>query len=267
MKKLLVLGPLLTVAAHAEVIQGRIQAIHGNLVKMENGRVAFLDQSPETTLAKDDVVRITIDDRSSVISARKLLTPPGPLPALNALQPEDPTAPFVPTTIESPGTAQAIFDRSNARYKRTSECSDRAHVWAHDEFRATGTKSLKVFVFFTAGYINSVRFKWWFHVAPLYKVRDRQEIRELVMDYRYTDRPMSVKDWTDGFVFSRRACKVTSKFSDYDVNPQTEDCYLIFENMHYRLPAELQERELTGLQKLSTSDLEVRQSRRLAFDP
>jgi hypothetical protein len=266
MKKLLFLGFLLAMRSQAEVIQGRIHDIDRNLVKLENGRVAFLDKFDQVRLMKNDVVRITIDDRSSVISVRPLKFPLALVDPSAGLHSVEIITPFVPTIIDSMEQAQAIFERSNPYYKRLSECSDRAHVWAHEEFRATGTKSLKVFVFFTASYINSVRFKWWFHVAPLYKVRDRDEVRDLVMDYRYTDRPMSVKDWTDGFVYSKRPCKLTTKFSEYDVNPQTEDCYLILESMHYRLRNELHLRELSGRYKIQTSESELRMSRRFAFE-
>jgi hypothetical protein len=266
MKILLLLGTVLAAsAAPAEVIEGRIHAVEGNIVKFENGRVAFLDKKP-LRLRKNEHVRLTIDERSSIIAVRRTappsMSPEGPA----ALLEETARAPFEPTVVDGIARARDVFDRSNPYYKRISECSDRAHVWAHDEFKATGTKALKAFVFFTASYINSVRFKWWFHVAPLYKVREGGEVRDIVMDFRYTAGPQSVKDWTDNFVYTKRPCKVTTKFSEYDVNPQTENCYLIFESMHYRLPGEIHQQELAGRYKNQTSESELRMARRLAFE-
>ncbi len=269
MKKLLFLGPILAIAAQAEVIEGRIHAIQGSIVKLENGRVAFLDQIQQFHFKKSDAVRIKIDDRSSVITVHQLKGFKSSvdlmeMPTALYLQESDP--PFEPTVIDGLNQARLIFDRSNPFYKRVSECTDRAHVWAHDEYRTSGSKSLKAFVFFTASYINSVRFKWWFHVAPLYKVKVQDEVRDLVMDLRYTHRPMGLRDWTDEFVFTKRPCKVTTKFSEYDVNPQTEDCYLMIESMHYRIPDELHQRELTGRLRIQSSESELRMSRRFAFE-
>src|SRR5690606_15063954 len=110
-------------------------------------------------------------------------------------------------------------------------------------FKRSGTKSNKVFVLFTASYINRNKFKWWFHVAPLVEVNESGSIQSRVMDFRYTDRPLPIKEWTDVMVFSKRPCKVTTKFSEYDINPQTEDCYLMVESMYYRLPGDIYNQE------------------------
>jgi hypothetical protein len=126
---------------------------------------------------------------------------------------------------------------------------------------------MKAFIFFTASYINSVRFKWWFHVAPMYLVNNQGEIKNMVMDYRYTDRPLTIKEWTDKFVYTKRPCKITTRFSEYDVNPQTENCYLIFENMHYKIPAEINEKEMSGKMKTKTTNNELKASYRYAFQP
>jgi hypothetical protein len=235
MKKLIILA--LTMASTmlgAETIQSKIHAIENGIVKFENGRVAFLDKE-NFDISAQDYVRVELNEKSSLLAVQKL---PAPMNIKNmSLMLEDETTPpvaFEPTVVPSMEEARNIFNRSNPNYKRISECTDRAHVWAHDELKKSGTRSKKVFVLFTASYINSVRFKWWFHVAPLYTVNNGGQITELVMDFRYTDRPMTVKEWTDEFVYTKRECKVTTKFSEYDVNPQTENCYLMFESMHCR---------------------------------
>lgn len=258
MKKYLILGLALTTSMlHAETITSRIHSVEDGLIRFENGRVAFLD-SKEVDLAADEFVEVEVNDKSSLLSVKRMTPPMEPtLKSLN-LQPEETTPPvFEPTIVPSMEEAWNIFNRSNPNWKRISECTDRAHVWAHDEFKFSGTKSKKVFVFFTASYINSVRFKWWFHVAPLYSV-NAGGVKELVMDYRYTDRPMTVKEWTDQFVYTKRECKVTTKFSEYDVNPQTENCYLIYESMHYKLPGDIYEQETAGRYKSVTTESELK---------
>jgi hypothetical protein len=247
----------------AETIKSEVYSVGDGMIKFQNGRVAFLTNSGnEKTIKRSDHLIAEVDEESNLLGFKKIDRVS--LASNKNFQFEEPPL-FEPSVVEGSEEANHIFNRSNPFYKRISECSDRAHVWAHDEFKKTGTKSMKAFVFFTASYINSVRFKWWFHVAPMYRVKVGDEIKELVMDFRYTDRPMTVKEWTDHFVYTKRPCKVTTKFSEYDVNPQTENCYLIFESMHYKIPGEIHDQELSGRYKTETTENEVKASRRLAF--
>jgi hypothetical protein len=266
MRKYLLLSLILASSAlHAEIITSKIHSIEKGLLKFENGRVAYLD-SQSLDLQPDDYVSAEVNNRSSLLSITKL-------PSFDAftnasvfeVTPPPPPPPFEPTVVQGMDEAWNIFNRSNSNYKRVSECSDRAHVWAHNEFKHSGTKSEKVFVFFTESYIKSVRFKWWFHVAPLYTVNNNGNIQKLVMDYRFTDRPMTVKEWTDQFVYTKRSCKVTTKFSEYDNNPQTENCYVIYESMHYKIPLDIENEETLGLYKTSTSESELKASYSFAF--
>lgn len=246
----------------AEIIQDRIHSIEEGLIKFENGRVAF-QELMTSNLLSGDYIRAELNEQNTIINFERLNTARKTNHKyLKNLHPSF----FEPTTVPSMKEAMDIFHRSNPYSKRVSECTDRAHVWAHDEFKFSGTKSRKVFVFFTASYINSVRFKWWFHVAPLYRVNDQGTIRELAMDYRYSDRPQTVKEWTNLFVYTKRDCKVTTRFSDYELNPQAEDCFLIFESMHYKLPSEIYDQELSGKYKTSTTEIELQMSLRHAFE-
>jgi hypothetical protein len=265
MKKLFIFSLALTTSIlQAEIIKSRIHSVEDGIIRFENGRVAFLDFQ-KVDLAADEFVEAQIDDRSSLQSLKSLAPPEMRAFKNFHFQPEETTPPvFEPTVVQGLEEAKKIFHRSNPQYKRISECTDRAHIWAHEEFKLSGTKSRKVFVFFTASYINSVRFKWWFHVAPLYTV-NAGGLKELVMDYRFTDRPMTVKEWTDQFVYTKRDCKVTTKFSEYDVNPQTENCYLIFESMHYKLPGEIHEQETAGRYKTVTTESELKAVYNYAF--
>lgn len=267
MNKLLILVTLFASGSLlADTIKSRVHSIQNGMIKFENGRVAFLDnQNPKIQIK--DYLEVVVDERSSLVSYKKLTKRQDDDEIETMERPRgEATRPlFEPTIVPSMEEAWNIFNRSNPNYKRISECSDRAHVWAHEEFKRSGTKSLKTFIFFTSSYINSVRFKWWFHVAPSYKVSNRGKVQDLVLDYRYADRPMQVKEWTDLFVYTKRPCKVTTKFSEYDENPQTENCYLIFESMHYRLPLEIHAQELSGTYKTETPESELKMSYQFAF--
>lgn len=262
MNKLLFLSIALSGVSHAEILKDKVHSVENTLVKFASGRVAYMDTEVHT-LSPGDRVRVNLDERSSILSLRNFGQENTPEDM--AIEEVTPPPKFQPTLVKGMGEAVKIFNRSNPNYRRISECTDRAHVWAHDELKASGTTSEKAFVFFTSSYINEVRFKWWFHVAPLYTVSDGGTKKKLVMDYRYTDRPMTIKEWTDRFVHTKRACKVTEKFSEYDNNPQTENCYLITRSMHYRLPLDIEWEETHGQYKTETSESELRMSFNYAF--
>lgn len=251
----------------AETFKSRLHSIEGNLIKFNNGRVAFLGDK-NINVPPDEYLEVEVDEHSNLLSLKQISSrQENNFKSFNAQSETNPPLSFEPTIVQGMKEALQIWHRSNPYWKRISECTDRAHIWAHEEFKFSGTKSRKVFVFFTASYINSVRFKWWFHVAPLYSVNDQGKIKELAMDYRYADRPLTVKEWTDLFVYTKRPCKITTKFSDYDGNPSTEDCYLITESMHYRIPAEIHEQELSGRYKTSTNEAEIQAAYRYGFEP
>lgn len=264
-KQLFLALMIITSALHAETFQDRIHAVENGLIKFQKGRVAFLNKGHKE-LSRGDLIEAKVDEDQNLVSFKTLKMKSLQSSKNFILQETVPPARFEPSILSSMSEVQQIFDRSNPYYKRVSECSDRAHVWAFDEFKRSGIKSMKAFVFFTASYINSVRFKWWFHVAPMYKVNTPEGIQDIVTDFRYTTRPMSVKEWTDQFVYTKRPCKVTTKFSEYDVNPQTENCYLMFESMHYKIPGEIHAQEVSGIYKTNTTDFEIRNARSWAFE-
>ncbi|WPU66407.1 protein-glutamine glutaminase family protein [Peredibacter starrii] len=271
MKKLFLISLALGISPflNAETFKSRIHAIEGNIVKFENGRVAFLNSSP-IKLAKNSLIRAEVDEEDSSLLSFDVLQEPV-MKSMSQIQDENPAPlpglrpPFEATIVKNMEEAIAIFNRSNSNYKRVSECTDRAHVWAHEEFKRSGTKSKKVFVFFTASYIDSIRFKWWFHVAPMYSVQTPEGVKDMVMDFRYTDRPMTIKEWTDQYVYTKRPCKPTLRFSEYDVNPQTENCYLMIDSMHYKVPGDLAAQE-QGRYKATTPDSEYRAALRFGFN-
>lgn len=253
---------LISFSSISETIRSRIHSIEQNHIKFSNGRIGYFKK--KITIPRlSDYVESELDNSSNLISI-KILSPKH-FSNESKMMDEGPL-PFEPSIVSSFIDAEKIFHRMNPHYKRQSECTDRAHVWAHEEYNFSGIKSLKAFVFFTASYIESVRFKWWFHVAPMYRVNMNGKLIDMVMDYRYSDRPLTVKEWTDLFVFTKRACKVTKKFSEYNVNPQTENCYLIFESMHYKIPSEIFDQERFLRFKNETSRYEIWSSKVWAFE-
>ncbi|MBA2405686.1 MAG: hypothetical protein H0V66_12995 [Bdellovibrionales bacterium] len=279
MKKIIALCLVLgTLPVMAEVVKSSVHSVEkvdGNyLVKFDNGRVGFLSTNEKSLGAPNldglegQMVEAKLDSNSTIKSIQTIdEQTENNKNLILMLEPVEPVNPpvYEPTVIPSLKEATKFFKRLNPNYNRASECSNRAHVWAHEEFTKNNIKSEKVFAFFTASYINRVRFKWWYHVAPLLTVNEGGKNVKRVMDYMFNHRPLTVKEWTDQLVFSKRPCKHTTKFSEYDVNPQTEDCYLMDGSMYNWTPADLKNQELNSRFKTEFSQDEIRAAYSEAF--
>jgi len=213
----------------------------------------------------DEVHKLNYLSNGSVIKGKKINNPIKIINLQKNFFVEE-SRDFKPTIIQGKQEALKIFERLRSNYTRKSECSDRAHIWAYDEFINHQIFSQKIFIFFTASYINKHSFKWWFHVAPMIKVQENNSIQEYVLDYRYAHEPLLLKDWSDLMVHSKRSCKWTTKFSEYDINPQTEDCYFIKESMYYRLPSDLSFKETHQQFKTEFRRSEINYSLSQAFE-
>lgn len=269
MKKMFFLATLLSLPVFAETLTDRIHSVipaagENHIVRFMDGRVGFVSNPEIVEMMKENSgaeVRVELDQRHEILMMNVVSAPANYDIYMKNNVLVDPPA-FEPTPI-SMEKVNEIFDSMNPNFKRLSECSDRAHVWASDEFKKSGIKSQKAFILFTASYINRVRFKWWFHVAPMFTLDNGGK---MVNDKMYKDSPVTVKEWTNMMVFSGRDCKMTMKFSEYDVNPQTEDCYMIFESMYYRLPGDVHDQELRGTYRTEWNDFEVNSARSRAFN-
>lgn len=272
MKKFISLCLLLsTTIAAADVVRGPIHSVEevdGNfLIKFESGRVAF-SKHPES-VSKGDVVEVKVDEKQNLLSIqtldKKVSAPESLADSLEKMNLVLPPV-YEPTLITSYDKATEIFNRLNPNYVRASECSNRAHVWAHEEFKNNQIKSLKTFVFFTAAYINRVRLKWWFHVAPALTVQEGSKVEIRVLDYMFNRKPLTVKEWTDQFVFNKRECKYTTRYSEHDPADQSQDCYIMIDSMYHWMPGDLKNHETLNQYKTKFFDGEVGAAKLEAFN-
>ena len=228
-----------TVLAHAsenEIFSiSRGQNGEPSLVKYTSGLVEIVDAKDEGKLKNFSMAKISF------------------------IQDEDPV--YEPSIVND-GDIKMIFKRMNHFMRRRSECTDRAHIWAFDEHQKSGIKSQKAFLFLTDSYIRRHRYKWWFHVAPMYTTASGEKI---VMDKQFLDRPVTFAEWKNHLVFSKRECVTDFRFTDYNAGAdQTQDCYTKAEPMYYRLPGEIGARE-NGVYKTNWNTYEVNGARSRAF--
>lgn len=246
MFKFLVMSFLVISVAQAKdsvhsIVKGTDGEAH--LVKYNSGAVEFVDSSDSKKielLESEIIMTPELNDTKSLLEVE---------PA------------YVPTAV-SDSDIPAIFNRMNPYMRRKSECSDRAHVWSWDENQKSGINSEKVFLFLTDTYIRKYRYKWWFHVAPLYTTTSGQKI---VMDYQFLDRPVTFTEWKNLLVFSKRECVTDFRFIDYNAGAdQSQDCYQKFESMYNRIPADIASRE-NGRARMTWNIPEVKSARARAF--
>lgn len=225
------------------------------IVRFESGRVAFVEKDEAEKLQnlkalKDARIKFNLDARNA-------------LKSFSAIETEEPA--YTPSVISS-AEANNLFNRMNKNYTRKSECSDRAHVWTYDEFQNNGLLGQKAFIFFTDAYIKRTRFKWWFHVAPMYDVQTGDGVQKMVFDYMYKSRPVPVAEWKGMMVHSGRECVMDFNFNDYNAGAdQSQDCYMKFTSMYYHFPAEIGSKE-NGTYRTAFDQGEVNSTRSRAFN-
>lgn len=244
MKSFLVIALLtLTQAALADRVHSVTRGTDGepHLVKFNSGAVEFVEANDLKKLKEfESQIQVTEEEKS-----------------FNFLEEEN----YEPTQV-SDAQIKTIFKNLNPFMRRKSECSDRAHVWAWDEFNRNGTKSEKAFLMLTDTYIKRNRYKWWFHVAPMFTTTSGQKI---VMDFQFFDRPITFNEWKNSLVFSKRECVRDFRFLDYNAGAdQSQDCYVKFEPMYYYIPGDIGRRE-NGSPRTSWNVSQVNSSRSRAF--
>lgn len=218
-----------------------------HLVKLNSGEVKFIEAGEEHKLALFEAKMKASKTKMNAELENKFLS----------FGEED----YTPTAVPD-REIQNIWNRMNPFMKRRTECSDRAHVWAHDEFTKTGTKSEKAFLLLTDTYIRRTQYKWWFHVAPMYTTTSG---KKMVMDYQFLDRPVTFNEWKNLLVFSKRECVTDFRFLDYNAGAdQTQDCYTKHEPMYFYIPGDIGNRE-SGRGKTGWSTGEVNGARSRAF--
>ena len=254
-------------AAQADSFQGKVDAIEKgegdqpHIIKLDNARVVFLDGEEkeelplfEESLASQESLEIVVDKDYSYESAQTVEVEEVPAQISEASELK---MSYDPTVIPDTTTANDMFRRMRRDYQNDSQCYNRAHIWAYEEYKTSGLNSMKLFLFFTNRYIRNYRYKWWFHVSPMNQVQTADSSGERVFDRRYTSGTRTLKNWTDNFIASRRTCPKVERYNDYRNNQESEDCYLIPVSMYFWQPRDILRRDQTGYIKTQFFNSEV----------
>jgi hypothetical protein len=93
------------------------------------------------------------------------------------------------------------------------------------------------------------------------------KVKQRVLDIKYAQGPLALKEWTDIFIRSRSECPVIEKYSDYMNFPESANCYLMKSSMYYYRPIDLELMEISGIEKNQWVESEVREAYAEAFVP
>lgn len=227
------------------IVRGKVGEPH--LVKFNSGAVTFIEENELQKLKAFEAELKVSKSLSHSDKQNKMLFLDNP---------------SYEVTMVPDADIPEIFNRMNPYMRRKSECSDRAHVWTWDEFQRSGIKSQKAFLFLTDTYIKRNRYKWWFHVAPMYTTTSGNKI---VMDKQFYDRPVLLSEWKSALVFSKLECVTDFRFLDYNAGAdQSQDCYFKSEPMYYYVPGDIGSFE-NGRGKTNWNTYEVNGARSRAF--
>jgi hypothetical protein len=238
-----------------------------HLIMLDRGDVVFLFGSDKDWLSsfresylKGDLLEIEVDKKNKFLGTKTLQW--GGFEKIGTSLETEVWQSYEPTLVPDFSTIQSIFKRMRRNYQNYSQCYNRAHIWAYEEFRRTGLKSKKYFMFFTRSYIRKYNYRWWFHVAPGVSVLDNED---RILDRRFTRSHLGVDEWTRKFVYSRRKCPVVQYYSDYRDHQENEHCYLIPVSMFFWQPKDILRRDITGIEKTSFISSEIKHAYWEAF--
>jgi hypothetical protein len=173
---------------------------------------------------------------------------------------------YVPTVLNSMDEATEMFESMTTKMRNRSQCFNRAHVWTYNLYTSRRLNSQKVFMFFTSSYIRRFDYKWWFHVAPFVMVKNENgKVEEMVLDRTFKDEISTMKDWSDDFIKTKKACPTVAKYSDYELNQKVQDCYFIKTPMYTWEPTDIEKAETEGLNKLNWIQWELDTARKNAL--
>ncbi len=275
------MGLLLALQSFGAVYTTLIRELdHGNgqekiLVLLSNGRVAFLpvhsSLAPafEAAAKNGDLLSVTTDHSRNITSAQTLKVSPEYLEDKMFTSRVTRGQTYAPTVLPSLEKASEIYKGMNRKANSESQCYNRAHVWSWEMYNQHIVKPMKIFVFFTPKYIRRFNFDWWFHVSPYVLTNENGVVTERVMDWRYTKKPLLMKEWTDVFMANNSVCKDVEKYSDYEYHRTDADapwCMLLRSSMYYYQPLDLERLDKKGLVKDFWVEWELANAYREAFN-
>jgi len=155
---------------------------------------------------------------------------------------------YAVTELKSMEEAKKLFETMTPYTRRKSECFNRAYIWSMDLNKNFGVYAGKMWLYFTPKYLWKFRkHKWWFHVAPYFKVAGQKE--EIMFDREFDPHPKPYTEWKSDYILNNYKCPHVEKYSDYDQHQDEHDCFIMKSSAYYWEPGDLEALEAEGVER------------------
>ncbi len=188
---------------------------------------------------------------------------------------------YTPTILNSTAEVDQAFASLDKHFRKFNvwtltvgtQCTQRAQLWTYDLEQTKQIKAEKVFVFYTHAFKRDYRkahgedFQWWFHVAPYLLAKNSNgETEERVLDKEFSDRSLTMKEWTDLFIESKEKCIENVPYANFegDVSAtgasynKNAHCYIVRAPMYDMYPADVDARERGERPEMSWDQRQVK---------
>ncbi len=252
----------------------------GQVVKINVNNTELLKQMNES-LKKRELINVEFNENREVLSAstdRVKLFPEEPTPVLEPvvepgtetlpelkIQARDPMAGYNPSVLTEE-TARKYFREMKHASKEETQCFNRAMIWNYEMRVKHNVYSNKMWIFFTRKYIRKYNFEWWFHVSPMIHMIVDGQVKERVIDRKYSSGPLPIQKWGDIFLHDNFKCPTVHTYSDHANFPEAGSCFYMKSPMYYYQPVDLEFLEKYGNVLSTWNETNVRQAYAEAFD-
>lgn len=240
----------------------------GQVAKLNVNDTRLLNQL-NLSLKKKDWVAVELSDERDLLSA----TPVDEVVPNNQFTSQKDRQLFSPDPMEGYNAsvltlerAKEVFRRGRHASKEETQCFNRAHIWSYEWRVKENVYSKKMWIFFTRKYIRRYNFEWWFHVSPMINMIVDGQIKERVMDRKYSSQPLPIQKWGNLFLRDDFKCPTVHKYSDHANFPEAGSCFYMKSPMYYYQPVDLEFLEKYGNVLNSWNETQVRQAYGEAFE-
>lgn len=240
----------------------------GQVVKINVNDTVLLNRL-SSSLQKREDVKLEIGDNREILDIVPLPTKLSPPPVMSmgkSISAIDPLAGYNPS-VASPELAKQMFRESRHASKEETQCFNRAMVWSYEWRVKHNFYAKKIWVFFTRKFVRRYNFDWWFHVAPMINMAVDGQVKERVMDVKYSSQPLAPQAWAKIFLRGSGAkCPYVKKYSDHANYPEAGWCFFQKSPMYYYQPIDLEYLEKFGNEKRAFVEADVRGAYAEAFE-
>ncbi len=249
----------------------------GQVVKINVNNIELMNQM-NSSLRKRELVNVEFDENREVLSVtpeQEKILPETELPPVPELLPEtvpelkisarNPMAGYNPSVLPEE-TIRKYFREMKHVSKEETQCFNRAMIWSYEMRVKHNVYSNKMWIFFTRKYIRRYNFEWWFHVAPMVHMIVDGQVKERVIDRKYSSGPLPIQKWGNIFLRDDFKCPTVYTYSDHANFPEAGSCFYMKSPMYYYQPVDLEFLEKYGNVLTKWNETHVRQAYAEAFD-